>query len=548
MNAKPRVRFAPSPTGHLHIGSLRTALFNWLFARHTGGSFLMRIEDTDVERSRDEYTRALLESLDWMGIISDEPLVTQSQRGAEYNRLAHELVAQGKAYICYCSSEDLVQRIGQNTAQGAYTKYDCYCREKGYTVPNSGILCGCQTNSCIPCSNQLKEKSDCQSGSSSLHGTCIPLCRPYVIRFKVPDDRKEIIFNDMVYGPMTFERDILDDFIIIRSGGYPMYNFAVVVDDILMNITHIIRGQEHLINTPKQILLYEALNVAVPLFAHLPLILGADGRKLSKREAATAVNDYRKAGFVPDALLNYLVRLGWSHGDVEVVSREELITLFSLNEIGKNGAIFDGKKLAWLNSVYMKAMSVEALWRMIQEDIPAYTDYVGQQIEEKIGLDRVYTALKVYRERTDTLAQLFDAIRNIWAIRHFEGWKDEGQIEVITGDPFDPVGSQEQQTTTHTIVSDPLLIDGVLIAQRLESLLGRFEKIVSWDKPSLEGAVKEVCTQYSIGMGLLAKPVRLALVGTFDAPGVYDLLVIIGATESMARLHQLCACLRGSDS
>ena len=309
-----RVRFAPSPTGHLHIGGLRTAFFNWLFARHNNGVFLLRIEDTDVERSTKEYLDSILATFDWVNLPSDEPIVIQSQRIAEHTALIAQLLKEGKAYRCYCSQEQVAERYKGQGSGDEFIKYDGRCRN---AAEQPGV--------------------------------------PAAIRFALPAGRTTVAFDDLIRGRVEVGIDQLDDFIIARSDGTPMYNFVVVVDDAHMRISHIIRGEEHISNTPKQLLLYEALGFPVPFFAHTPMILGPDGNKLSKRDAATSVLEYRQEGYLPDALLNYLVRLSWAHGDQEIFTREELISYFTLDHVGKKGAIFDPQKLSWVNSVYMRA-------------------------------------------------------------------------------------------------------------------------------------------------------------------------------------------------
>lgn len=461
INAPVRVRFAPSPTGHLHIGGLRTALFNWLFARHYKGKFLLRIEDTDTERSRTEYLNALLEGLAWSGLISDEPLVVQSHRLTEHRAQAHDLVARGKAYICYCTPEELQARLGANAAEGTgYVQYDGKCRDAGYPDPGVYNI-------------------------------------PYVIRFKCPRDRDYIVVDDLIRGRIEFHMDTIDDFIIVRSGGYPMYNFVVVIDDAYMNISHIIRGEEHLVNTPRQILLYEACDFKLPDFAHLPLILGADGTKLSKRDAATSVIDYQKNGFLPDALCNYLVRLGWSHGDQEIFTRDELIHYFSLEGIGKKGAIFDMKKLEWLNSVYIKQASAHHLWEYIVRDL----DNIDPELLQKYNA-RLYQVIDLYKERVITLQQLYQETYN--ALTYWPHFVDE----------------------TDRSVSEYL--------QYSEERLAHCD---DFSRLMVEKCLKELCAEYKISLGILGKPLRRALVGKTDAPGIFDLLSTLGKDESIRRIH-----------
>ncbi len=286
-----RVRFAPSPTGHLHIGGLRSAYFNWLFARHNNGKFLLRIEDTDLERSKKEYLEGILQAFAWCDIASDEPIVIQTERKARHVEVANKLLQEGKLYKCFCTQEDLENRLGGNAGtEEGYTRYDERCRDR---------------------QPQLDDAS-----------------KSYALRVKIDRSRGPIVWNDLIRGEISFESTQLDDFIIVRSDGSPMYNFVVVVDDADMNISHVIRGEDHISNTPKQILLYEACGFALPEFGHVPLILGADGQRLSKRHAATSVMEYKNAGFLADALCNYLVRLGWAHGDQEFLLVKSLFLFF----------------------------------------------------------------------------------------------------------------------------------------------------------------------------------------------------------------------------
>ena len=279
-----RVRFAPSPTGHLHIGGLRAALFNWLFARHNGGKFLLRIEDTDLVRSTQEYTDSILSSFKWAGITPDEPIVIQSQRIAEHKKVIERLLEQGAMYRCFCSQDELETRLTKiQGSEGLVTKYDGKCRNADQNLQ-----------------------------------------KPFVVRFKLPANQSEIVFEDLIRGRVAFDINQFDDFIVARSDGSPMYNFVVVVDDAFMNITHVIRGEDHISNTPKQIMLYQACGYPLPQFAHLPMILGPSGERLSKRDGATSVLEYKQQGYLPDALLNYLARLGWSH----VRKLDDQVTLY----------------------------------------------------------------------------------------------------------------------------------------------------------------------------------------------------------------------------
>lgn len=476
VQAPIRVRFAPSPTGHLHIGGLRTALFNWLFARHYQGSFLLRIEDTDAERSKPEYTKSIIDSFAWVGIQSDEPLVIQSARIQEHARIIEQLVATGKAYRCYCTSEQVVARHEQRYPGDAFIKYDGLCRKKMDTHSD-------------------QERYIEQNTS-------------FVVRFALPEGRQEVTFDDLICGHISFHITQLDDFIIARSDAAPMYNFVVVADDAFMKISHVIRAQEHLINTPKQILLYEACGYTVPQFAHVSLILGPSGEKLSKRDAATSVLDYKKEGYLPEALLNYLARLGWAHGDQEIFSREELINYFSLDHVGKKGAIFDGAKLQWLNGVYIRQKSATDLYVYamsclesgILEVLSRYYESNKQQVEAIIDL---------YKERAHTVKELMLMV--LVACKGPENFNMQDiacWIEPGTG-------------------------------QYLEELLALYGTSDQFDIDKIKGGVKEVAHKNGLKLVQLAQPIRIALQGTSSGPGVFELLAILGKHESIKRIQGL---------
>ena len=462
-----RVRFAPSPTGHLHIGGLRTALFNWLFARHHGGAFLLRIEDTDVERSTQEYRDSILQSFAWTQLEHDEEIVTQSDRIAEHQKVAQQLIDQGKAYRCFCSPEDLMARHTQTTEGDAFVRYDGYCRDRAPQV-----------------------------GDESTQ---------HVVRFKLPAGRTEVSFDDLIKGTITFGIDQLDDFIILRSGGFPMYNFVVVVDDIHMRITHIIRGEEHIVNTPKQILLYEACGKPAPRFGHLPLILGPSGEKLSKRDGATSVVEYRREGYNAHALLNYLARLGWSHGDQEIFSLSELIEHFSLDHIGKKGAIFDFEKLAWVNTVYLKAMTDEQLFDAIVADVD--THFATQF--PRWHSDSIKQVIALYKERVKTLKMLAQ------------------EVALVHNGPRE----YHQEDMQKWITADT--------AAHLDTMIGLLEKQDVLTHDNCAALAKELAATLGLKLVILLQPIRLALIGKASGPGVFDLLAIIGRVESVQRLKAL---------
>ena len=457
-----RVRFAPSPTGHLHIGGMRSAIFNWLFARHNKGAFLLRIEDTDLERSKKEYTDSILASFAWMQIDWDEPVVIQSERIARHREIAAQLLAQGKAYYCTCSPEQVVERL-KNTPgfDPNFIKYDGYCRDK---KNNSGA-----------------------------------------IRFRIPDNCEAIKWHDLIRDLISIEPEQLDDFIIVRSDGTPMYNFVVVVDDADMRISHVIRGEEHIANTPKQILLYNACNFPLPQFAHLPMILGPDGSKLSKRDAATGVFEYKTAGYLPDALFNYLVRLGWAHGDQEVFTKDEMIKFFDLAHVGKKGAIFDQQKLDWINGVYMRNATDEHLLETIIKDVcPTFASDLPRWKHETF-----LVLINIYKQRAKTLKELVDDIKGLYT----------APASYVQADIAQWIGASTMQEL-----------------QEVRALLDK-QPTISAD--SLNQLFKDWAKSKNIKITAIAQPLRLALIGKTSGPGVFDLMAVLGKHEVMHRIDAL---------
>lgn len=458
-----RVRFAPSPTGYMHIGNLRTALFNWLYAQHTHGQFLLRIEDTDLERSRPEYTDAIFEAMQWIGMESAETPVIQSARIERHKEVAQRMVEAGRAYRCYCTQEELRERLGDNASTGEnYARYDERCRHVDPAVI---------------------------------------LDKPYVIRFKIPET-PEFTFNDLIHGSITFKREQLDDFIIVRSDGTPIYNFVVVVDDADMNITHIIRGEDHIPNTPKQILLYQAAEFSVPEFAHLPMILAANGNRLSKRDAVVGVLDYKRSGFLAEALCNYLVRLGWSHGDQEIFSSQELAEYFTLSEVGKKSSIFDIKKLEWMNGMYMRKMTPEQLVAFIIRDVdPEFRHKVS-------GLDdaTLFAWIKLFSARANTLVEIMNQV-----------------IEI----QHQPTAEQLQQLQNLTQQSRTALLE---LADELKGV----ETITA---DGAKQIIKNLCEKNGIKLPDIAQPLRIILTGKTNSPGVFELLEVMGTDESLKRLE-----------
>lgn len=466
---KVRVRFAPSPTGFMHIGNLRTALFNWLFAQHNQGQFLLRIEDTDLERSRPEYTAGIFEAMEWIGMKSAETAVIQSSRIERHKEVALQLVERGHAYRCYCTQEELRARLGENAATGeSYARYDERCR---HLDPH------------------------------------VVLDKPYVIRFKVPEVA-EFTFTDLIHGPITFKREQLDDFIIVRSDGTPIYNFVVVVDDADMNITHIIRGEDHIPNTPKQILLYQAAGFPVPEFAHLPMILAANGNRLSKRDAVVSVLDYKKAGFLAEALCNYLVRLGWAHGDQEIFSPEELARYFTLSEVGKKSSIFDSKKLEWMNGVYMRKATPEQLLALMVRDVdPAFKTKVA-------GLDdaTLVAWIRLFSARANTLVELMNSIIDV-----------------------------QRQPTEQELAPLRNLSDASRKA--LLELADELKGVEAITAPVAKSIIKGLCERNGLTLPDIAQPLRIILTGKTTSPGVFDLVEVMGTDESLKRLESAFAFL-----
>ncbi|OGB86132.1 glutamate--tRNA ligase [candidate division TM6 bacterium RIFCSPHIGHO2_12_FULL_38_8] len=462
-NQSVRVRFAPSPTGHLHIGSLRTALFNWLFARHHGGVFLIRIEDTDVIRSNKDYENSLMQSLAWVGINSDEPILHQSQRFEIYQKVAEQLLASGKAYKCFCSEEDLQKKRERTMARQDTYQYDKTCR--------------------------------------NLTAAQMPQGKPYVIRFKIEISNSEFILSDLIKGQVSIPADQIDDFVLLRSDGIVTYNFAVVVDDAASKITQIIRGEEHLFNTPKQILLYQALGHKVPEFAHIPLILGPSGQKLSKRDGATSVVEYKTEGFLPQALCNYLVRLGWAFGDQEIFTTDEMIEHFTLAGVHRSGAKFDLEKLKWLNGQYIKKLTAQEIMALftsdLQKDFAQTTkDWTDEQRKSWIIL---------YQDRVGTLKELYDLIVQAYFLPVTYDWE-----------------------SLHQLIAK----DAVIILQLLQQELSTLE----FEKIKLSEKIKAFCKTHDYKMAEISQLLRFALIGSVSGPSVFEMMTLLGSEEVKKRI------------
>jgi glutamyl-tRNA synthetase len=461
-----RVRFAPSPTGHLHLGGARTALFNWLFARHHGGQFILRIEDTDRSRSTEENIASIVEALEWLGLDWDEgppaPGYRQTERLAIYAEHAGRLLRAGRAYYCDCSPEQLDRERAEAQARGETFRYAGRCRDRGLAA---GAL-----------------------------------------RLRVPD-RGATVVDDLIHGSVTFDHEQLDDWILVRTDGTPTYNFCVVVDDVTMRISHVIRGNDHLSNTPKQILCYDALGYALPLFAHVPMILGPDRSRLSKRHGATSVQAFRDAGVLPEALVNYLARLGWSHGDQEIFSRAELVALFDVKDVGGSGAVFDVTKLEWLSQHYLKTMAGDALAARLQPFLAAR----GIAAPADARLARIADSLK---ERAKTLSELADQARF-----YFEA---PGEYEAkAAAKLFTPEG-----------------------AERLARLAERLQGVEDFSPAGLEAATRQLAGELALKLVDLAQLARLAVTGRSASPPIFEVLALVGRDEVHARLRRAQAAAR----
>jgi glutamyl-tRNA synthetase len=452
-------RFPPSPTGYLHVGGARTAIFNWLYARHMNGKFILRIEDTDAERSTQASVDAIFDALQWLNIDWDEGPFFQTQRFEIYREYIQKLIDSGHAYYCTCSPEEIDAMRQKAMATGAKPRYDGTCREKGL------------------------EKSD-----------------NAVVRFKAPLTGTMVV-EDVIKGNIVFQNDELDDFVICRSDGTPMYNFVVVVDDITMNINTIIRGDDHVMNTPKQILLYKALGSPLPIFGHVPMVLGHDRSRLSKRHGAMSVTAYRDMGFLPDALVNYLVRLGWSHGDQEFFTRDELIEVFDLENIGRSAGIFDPEKLQALNAKHIKA----TLPVHLVDPLKPFLKKHGIEIKDGEYLHKVIETLQ---PRSKTLDEMAAA-----ALYYY-------QDEII----FEEKAAKKFLKPT---ALEPLR----LLSEKLEAL-------ADYTQENLEEVFKAVMDQTGLKLGKIAQPVRVALTGKTASPGIFEIIAILGRDRVIPRLRK----------
>ena len=472
MSSPIRVRFAPSPTGYLHVGGARTALFNWLLARNTGGAFILRIEDTDRERSSAAMTDAILEGMTWLGLDWDEGPHHQADGLERHLADVQRLLHTGRAYRCFCTPDELEQRRAAAAGTDPHAfRYDRRCLT---TVPS--------------------DEAVRRAAAGEVHA----------VRFRVPDG--VTAWHDAVYERIEFKNADIEDFVILRSDGTPIYNMAVVSDDVAMQITHVIRGDDHVSNTPKQILLYEALEAAVPTFAHVPMILGADGKRLSKRHGATAVGEYRNQGILPEAMVNFLALLGWNPGtEEEVFMRDALVQRFSLDGINRKSAVFDPKKLEWMNGQHIARMSMGELEPLVLEAF------------ERHGLGDVASL----RARGVWLHALIDLLRararviDDFARQAVPYLRDDFEYDA------DAVAKHWKDAET---------------AARLEAIRGRFEAVTDWTESALEDALRALAEQLGIGAGKLIHPLRVALVGQAVSPGIFEVAVVLGRERVLERL------------
>ncbi len=462
-----KTRFAPSPTGYLHIGGARTALFSWLYARRHGGPFVLRIEDTDLERSTPESVNAILEGMNWLGLDYDEGPFYQTQRFDRYHEVLSQLVREGKAYYCYCTKEELEALRTEQMARKDKPRYDG--RYRDYQGPPR------------------------------------PDVEP-VVRFKNPQDG-EVVVDDLIRGRIVIRNSELDDLIIARADGSPTYNFCVVVDDLDMGITHVIRGDDHINNTPRQINIFQALGATPPHFAHVPMILGADGKRLSKRHGAVSVMQYRDDGFLPEAVLNYLVRLGWSHGDQEIFSLDELIQLFDLTAVNKAPSAFNPDKLLWLNQHYFKTSDPAHVARHLSW-------HIGQLDIDPSAGPALTEVVKAFRERAKTLKEMAENAAFLY--REFAAYEDKAAGKNLTAAAEMPL-------------------------QKLHEALAA---VSEWQADAIHAAVNQVAETTGLALGKVAQPLRVAVSGTSVSPPIDVTLELLGRQKTLARIDRALAYIR----
>ena len=462
----PRVRFAPSPTGYLHIGGARTALFNWLFAKQNNGTFLLRIEDTDLERSKNEYIEQITEALDWLGLDSDEDFVLQSSKKSRHQDCVDQMIQDGSAYRCFLQKDELDQLRDQAEK-----------KKEIFRVP--------QTYRDF----SLEQQEELINEGKS-----------FTIRLKVPAG--ETVFTDLVYGTIKIQNKDLDDFIIARSDGSPTYNFVVAIDDSDMKISHVIRGDDHLANTPKQILVYKALGFDEPIFAHLPMILGSDKKRLSKRHAATNVQEYKDKGFMSKAILNYLSLLGWNpDSDKEIFEIKELISEFKFDQVQKKSAVFDEKKLLWVSSQHLASMSVKD----VMKEIALLDNNWGKDFEKSFLID----VISLIKDRSKTTAEILEMSK---------------------------IFLEENITIDQDLIAKSIDNNALEIISDFKSAL---ETLEQWNRVAIENIFDNLMTQHEVGIGKVMKPVRIAVSGIPFGPGIFDLIVLLGKNKCLARIENI---------
>jgi len=464
-----RTRFAPSPTGSLHVGGARTAIFNWLFARHAGGEFILRIEDTDQSRSTDESIEEISRAMEWLGLDWDEGPFRQSERLEIYQKLANELLESGHAYKCYVTTEELEVKRKEAQSRGEVLRY-----KREWAKENEGPE------------------------------------NPYAIRLLTPDEGT-IEVQDLLRGTVTFDAGEVDDFVILKRDGFPTYNFAVVVDDATMNITHVIRGDDHLINTPRQVLIYNALSYEIPKIAHVSMILGADNKRLSKRHGATSVVAYKDQGYLPEAIINFLSRLGWSYGDQEIFSKTELIEKFTLDNVGKSAAVFNEEKLDWLNSWYIRNKPAEEIAELV---IPLLKEK-GLEIDLDEKLIKI---VKELSQRAKTLLDITNTIDYFYA--------DEIEFEEKAKGKFLKPAIK------------PVLVE----------LADKLSMLQDFNMNEMHKVFDQIMEERELKLGKIAQPVRVSLTGGTVSPGIFEVMEILGKDEVLKRLNKAISIIPNEET
>ena len=455
---KVRTRFAPSPTGYLHLGGARTALFCWLFARKNAGKFVLRVEDTDQERSTPESVQAIMDGMNWLGLEYDEGPFFQAERFDRYKEVVEQLIESGHAYRCYCSRERLDQMRETAMAEKRKPRYDGTCRER--TEPVAGV--------------------------------------DPVIRFKTPL-QGQVVIDDLVKGTIEIDNTELDDLVICRSDGSPTYNLSVVADDIDMDITHVVRGDDHINNTPRQIHIFEALGAKLPKFAHLPMILGEDGKRMSKRHGAVSVMQYQQDGILPRAMLNYLARLGWSHGDQEIFTLDELLNLFAIEDCQRSGSVFDKTKLLWVNQQHMASMSEDELGSQLSEVLES------RDVQISSGPPPAKLAM-ILRERAQTFSEMAD------------------QADIFYTDSV----TLEEKAAKKQLRPVTLPV--------LQTVAARLAELSNWEAAELKAELDSIAADLEIGFGKIGQPLRVAITGSGASPDIADTLELIGKERSVLRI------------